>query len=408
MNVTLIAGYFPPEQSADVRLNYDLANGLAEHGINTTVIVPYPTRGVPNEKKNDFIDKKDEQISDNLRVIRVGKPGTYHQGLIRRGLDFALKTYSQYKTAKKIKTDVYLVISTPPFLGYVAALLAKKHNVIFKLQDMFPDSMIYSGKIGRKNFFGGILKKAEKWVYRKVTRIVAVSDDIKNSLIIKGVPEEKIDVIYDWVDENKCYPVERKDNYLFEKFKLSTGGFYVCYAGNIGFLQNIGTIVKAAEIVSHENKQIKFIIIGDGSWKSNLDEMLAESEHDNIVCFPMQPTDSIAYVYSLGDIGIVSLKSDITQIALPSKTWDILSAGRPAICEIDRYSCLCKIIEEEKCGYCVSPGDAEGMAEAILKLYSDHENLRSAGERGRKYIEKSLTKNLEVQKYVDKIYLMEI
>ena len=156
MNVTLIAGYFPPEQSADVRLNYDLAIGFAEHGINTTVIVPYPTRGVPDEKKNDFNDKKCEQISDNFRVIRVGKPGTYHQGLIRRGLDFALKTYRQYKAAKKIKTDVYLVISTPPFLGYVAALLAKKHNVIFKLQDMFPDSMIYSGKIGRNNFFGEI------------------------------------------------------------------------------------------------------------------------------------------------------------------------------------------------------------------------------------------------------------
>ena len=187
---------------------------------------------------------------------------------------------------------------------------------------------------------------------------------------------------------------------------MPTDLFYVCYAGNIGFLQNVGTIVKAAEIVSNENKQIKFVIIGDGSWKSTLDEMLAEGEHDNVVCFPMQPTDSIAYVYSLGDIGIVSLKPDITQIALPSKTWDILSAGRPAICEIDRYSCLCKIIEEEKCGYCVSPGDAEGMANAILKLYSDHENLRSAGERGRKYIEKKLTKKLEVQKYVEKIYLM--
>ena len=387
MNVTFIAGYFPPEQSADVRLNYDLVCGLAERGIKTTVIVPYPTRGVPEKMNKEFINKPCEQVSENLTIIRVGKPGTYHQGLIRRGLDFAIKTFRQYWVARKMQTDVYVVISTPPFLGYVAALLAKKHKVIFKLQDMFPDSLFHFKKINSNSFAGKILKKAERWVYRRVTTIVAVSDDIKHSLIKKGVPEEKIDVIFDWVDEKKCFPVAREKNWLFDKF-----------------MQNIGTIVKAAEILSQKEEPIRFVIIGDGSWKAALDEILSKGNHNNIFSFPMQPTDSIAYVYSLGDIGIVSLKPDITQIALPSKTWDILSAGRPAICEIDRYSGLCSIIEGEGCGRCVAPGDAEGMAEAILKLYCDRDSLIKAGNRGRRYIETNLTKDCQVQKYVDRIH----
>ena len=223
-------------------------------------------------------------------------------------------------------------------------------------------------------------------------------------MIKKGVPEEKIDVIFDWVDEKKCFPVAREKNWLFDKFNLPVDDFYVCYAGNIGFMQNIGTIVKAAEILSQKEEPIRFVIIGDGSWKAALDEILSKGNHNNIFCFPMQPTDSIAYVYSLGDIGIVSLKPDITQIALPSKTWDILSAGRPAICEIDRYSGLCSIIEGEGCGRCVAPGDAEGMAEAILKLYCDRDSLIKAGNRGRRYIETNLTKDCQVQKYVDRIH----
>lgn len=403
MKVTIIAGYFSPEQSADVRLNYELASELSKRGIDTTVIVPFPSRGVTQDQQKEYKIKCNEQIADKFQVIRVGKPKKYHQSIFIRGIDFALKSLAQYRQAKKIKTDVYIVVSSPPFLGYIAALLSKNNKVVFKLEDVFPDSLIHSKKIKNTDLIVRILKKAERWVYKKVTRIVADSDDIKRTLIGKGVPESKISVIYDWVDDEKLHPIDRQDNYLFDKFRISRENFYVCYAGNIGLLQNIETIVKAAEIVSNKNRQIKFIIIGDGSWKSVLDKMLAESEHNNIFCFPMQPTDSIAYVYSLGDIGIVSLKPDITQIAIPSKTWDILSAGRPAICEIDRYSCLCNIIEKEKCGYCVSPGDAEGMANAILKMFDDRNYCLNAGINGRNYIKNNLTLNLQIKKYINEI-----
>lgn len=403
MKVTLIAGYFFPEQSADVRLNYDLVKSFAKRGIETTVVVPFPSRGLTEDQINEYKQKYDEQTADHFRVIRVGKPVKYHQGLIRRGLNFVFKSIKQYRCAKKIETDVYVVISTPPFLGYIAALLSKKHAVIFKLEDVFPDSLSHVTKIGKSSLLIKMLKKGENWIYKNVTRIIADSDDIKYTLLKKGVPESKISVIYDWVDENKCYPIERKDNILFDQFGLSKNNFYVCYAGNIGLLQNIGTIVRAAEIISHKNFNIKFVIIGNGSWKSSLDEMIANGKHDNIICFPMQPTELIAYVYSLGDIGLVSLKPDITQIALPSKTWDILSAGRPVICEIDRYSCLAKIIEKEKLGYCVGPGNAEEMAAAILKMYKNRNDLLQAGHNGRNYIKNHLSLENQIQLYVDEI-----
>ena len=403
MKVTIISGYFSPEQSADVRLTYDLASGFAKRGIETTVIVPFPSRGLTQDQQKEYKSKCYELIADKFQVIRVGKPKKYHQSVFQRGMDFAIKTFAQYRQAKKINTDIYIIMSSPPFLGYIAALLSKKNKVIFKLEDVFPDSLIQAKKMNNNDLLIKILKKAERWVYKKVTRIVADSDDIKRTLIDKGVPESKISVIYDWVDEEKIHPINRKDNYLFDKFGLARDKFYVCYAGNIGLLQNVETIVKAAEIISHKNKQIKVVIIGDGSWKSTLDKILAEGEHDNIFCFPMQPTESIAYVYSLGDIGIVSLKSDITRIALPSKTWDILSAGRPAICEIDHYSCLCKIIKEEKCGFCITPGDAEGMANAILKMFDDGNYRLNAGINGRNYIKNNLTLNMQIKKYIDEI-----
>lgn len=404
MKVTVIAGYFPPEQSADSRLNQDLAVSLAESGMDVTLIVPFPTRGVSEDVQAAYLSRCDEQFRERLRILRVGSPGKYRQGLLRRGLSFLKKSGSLYDAARKIESDVYLVVSTPPFLGYVAALLARKKPVIYKLQDIFPDSLIHSKKLAERNLLVRVLRKLERWVYRSVTEIVASSDDMKATLMTRGVQASKISVIYDWVDETKCYPIAKEDNPLFQKFKLSTDYFYVCYAGNIGLLQNIETIVRASELLREKAPDIKFVLIGDGAWKPHLDKMLAKMPCENIHCFPMQPMEEIAAVYSLGDVGLVSLKPDITRFALPSKTWDILAAGRPVICEIDQFSRLSTLIEKGHCGYSVAPGDAESMAARVLELYEHQAKAHEMGQCGRKYIETCLTRQRAMEHYCGRLY----
>ncbi len=403
MKVTVIAGYFPPEQSADSRLNQDLVESLAERGMDVTLLVPFPTRGVAKDIQAEYMSKCDEQPSAHLRIMRIGGSGKYHQGLLARAVGFLQKSVLLYQAAKKTNADVYLIVSTPPFLGYAAALLSKKKPVAYKLQDIFPDSLIHSKNLTERNLLIRILRKLERWVYRRVTRIIASSEDMKGTLIARGVPDDKISVIYDWIDEQKCYPIAKTENPLIQKFQLSPDNFHVCYAGNIGFLQNIETIVRAAELLEKKAPDIQFLIIGEGAWKPQLDELLAKTPHQNIHCFPMQPVNEIAAVYSLGDVGLVSLKPDITRFALPSKTWDILSAGRPVICEIDLYSCLRRVIEENRCGYAVAPGDAETMAARILDLYEHWDEARAMGQRGRVCIEKHLTRRIAADQYDDQL-----
>ena len=406
MKITFLTGYFHPEQSADTRLNLDLAHSLAESGFEVTVIVPFPTRGVPDSIQRDYLEKKEEHLANNLKIIRIGTPSTYQQNIISRGLSLLKKTWQMFATAKSIDTDLYLVISTPPFLGYAAAFLAKSRPVIYKLEDVFPDSLKHT--VNLKEYHPAILllRKLEKWVYKSVSSIVVISDDMKRTIIEHGAPKDKISTIYDWIDENACYPISKDKNYLFDKFNLSRDAFYVCYAGNIGHLQNIHTLIKASELLEEQCPEIKFVVIGDGAWKKEMLSILETSPHNNFFHFPMQPTDQIAYVYSLGDIGIVSLKPYITKYALPSKTWDILSAGRPAICEIDLYSILCSIIENNQCGYSVAPNDAQALADKIIYLYKHQDECQQAGSNGRTYILNNITRTSAAEKYSRLITLM--
>ena len=179
MNITVVAGYFPPEQSADSRLNQDLVESLAEHGMHVTLLVPFPTRGVSRDTQAEFISKRDEQRSEYLRIVRVGKPGNYYQSLLKRALSFLQKSIQLWGAAKKTNADVYLIVSTPPFLGYVAALLARKKPVVYKLQDIFPDSLIHSKQLTEQDLLIRLLRKLEQWVYRSATKIVTSSEDMK-------------------------------------------------------------------------------------------------------------------------------------------------------------------------------------------------------------------------------------
>lgn len=396
----MLTGYFTPEQSADTHLNRDLLYGLGEFGVDMTLITPFPTRGVSREEQDRYLAKTDERISEHIRVMRIGKHGNYHKDLFRKGLNLMQKSWRMYAAARRTTPDIFVITSTPPFLGYAAALLSGKAPVVYKLQDVFPDSLVHSKGLSEKNPLIRLLRKLEKWVYKKCMCIVAVSDDMKRTLISRGVPEEKISVIYDWVDEKQCVPVAREDNVLFDRFGLPRDGFYACYAGNIGLLQNVETIIRASEILAKRRPEIQIVIIGNGAWEENMRAMLQASPHENVHCFPMQPLDQISYVYSLGDVGLVSLKPHITKYALPSKTWSILSAGRPAVCEIDLCCALKNILEDNGCGYSVAPGDAESLAQVLIDLYDRKEVAQQMGQAGRTLVEKKLTKEAAIEKYL--------
>ena len=400
MKILVIAGYYPPEQSADTRLNQDLVESLSEKGEDVTLIVPFPSRGISVDEQRAYLCKKHEIVNEHLEIYRVGAATKYRQDILRRGLSFLKKSIQMYKVAKRQEVDIVIVVSTPPTLGYIAAMLSYRNKVVYKLQDAFPDSLMHTKKMSEKNIIIRFLRVFERWVYRKVTKICTISDDLKETLISSGVSKEKIEVIYDWIDERKCFPIERKNNFLFDKFGLDRNKIYIAYGGNIGLLQNLKTIVLTSKRFIKTNPELEFVIIGDGSWKTELIEMLKTGEYSNVHWFPMQPTENIAYVYSLGDIGLVSIKPEISKIALPSKTWDILSTGRPVLCEIDLYSGLCDIIHDNKLGYCVEPGNVDDMEKTIKRMLSDMKETQNMGVRGREYILNNLTREATIHKYI--------
>ena len=144
------------------------------------------------------------------------------------------------------------------------------------------------------------------------------------------------------------------------------------------------------------------MIIGSGGSEAEIKSRISKEGLHNVKMFPLQPAEMVSFVYSLGDLCIVSCKAGFGGSAMPSKTWSILSTGRPVLANFDEGE-LKQLLEANNCGIFTKAGDADGMANAIVEACEHNDHCDEMGWNGRRFVLNNLTKEVGTQKYVDVI-----
>ncbi|WMJ78077.1 MULTISPECIES: glycosyltransferase family 4 protein [unclassified Sedimentibacter] len=398
MNITFLVGHLAKERHS---LLYELALDLGEHNNNVTVITGFPSRRITEKVRHYYLEHPIEQVSDNVKVIRVGSKSGEGNGLFIRMIKYVFLTVSIYKQAKRHEADAIYIYSTPPFLGLLGSKLKKIAPTLYNAQDLFPDTLVKMKKLSENNFLVKFLRSLEKKVYNSNAKIVTISEDMKNTIIEQGCNEEKVEVIQNWVDIQKINKVDRENNQLFAKFNLDKNSFYISYAGDIGLFQNWEVILDAAEELDKEFNDIKFVIIGNGSYKDNMEKSIKRRRLNNVFMFPLQPIELVSSAYSLGDLELVSLEKEMTKIALPSKVGQILAAGSPLLGMFDSDSYISSEIKNKNLGAIVDNFRKESLVELIKYYYNNQHELDSISKDVRLYAEQQLERKTQTSKYND-------
>ena len=401
MNLLLYSAYYEPEVAASLYLSTNLYEDFAASGMNVRLYTPLPTRGVTDEVRNSYRGKIEKKIDSRLEIIRLNIPKE-SKSTIKRALRYLWMNFVFIHNASKFDADAIFVQSTPPTQGAMAAIIKKKKKIpfIYNLQDVFPDSLVGAGMTKENSFINRIGRRIEDYTYKNADRIIVISNDIKQNIINKGVPEEKIVVVPNWIDSEMIHPIEKEDNYLFDKYHIPKDKFTVVYAGNLGYAQNIEVIIKSAEMLK-EYQNIQFVIFGKGAQEDEYKEMAAGL--DNVYFFPIQPYSEVSYVYSVGDVSVVPCKKGFGGSAMPSKTWSIMATGTPVLASFDPGTEMEKIIKTEEMGLFSDADDALGLSDNILKLYTDKGLREKLGKNARTYVKKELNRRVCTQKYIDTI-----
>ena len=404
MRILQLAGYFFPEKAASIYLEENRFEAFSKAGFTTIVYAARPQRGLSEEEFQEYRHKNLEMMYDDS--VEVHRFVMYREGknAILRALRYFLISLIQlWKGIWAKDIDLIYVASTPPTQGALAALVKKIRRVpfVYNLQDIFPDSLAGTGLAEKGGLLWKIGRVIENFTYRNADKIIVISEGFKKNIMAKGVPEDKIVVIYNWVDEEAVVDVPRAENKLFDKYGLDRGKFYITYNGNIGLTQNMDLLLEVAKSLE-ENKDVQFVLVGNGAYFEQVKQIVKDREISNVHLLPFQPYEDISHVFSLGDVSLVISKPGVGENSVPSKTWSIMSASRPILANFDENE-LKSIIEDNHCGLFTKAGDKAAFTDAILKLYNNRELCKEMGKNGRKFVMDNLTKEVGTRKYVEVI-----
>ena len=408
MKILLLTAYHYPEQTPSSYIGKNRNDAFYGQGWSTVCFTPVPTRGISSEQRRLYAnEKKNEILKDGKAVVHRFSLMKEGNSSIGRALRYALlcvKLINRGVFNKEAKEcDVMFASSTPPILGASVGIVKgiTKKPFVYCLQDIFPDSLVGTGLAKKGGLLWKIGRVIENYTYKRADKIIVISEDFKKNIKAKGVPESKIEVIYNWVEEDVVVDVSRSENKLFDKYGLDRGKFYVTYNGNIGLTQNMDMLLDVAKELE-SNEDIQFVLVGNGAYLEDVKRIVIERNVQNVKLLPFQPYEDISHVFSLGDVSLVISKPGVGANSVPSKTWSIMSASRPVLANFDENE-LKTIIENNNCGIFTKAGDKVAFTDAILKLYNDRELCREMGKNGRKFVMDNLTKEVGTQKYVDVI-----
>ena len=388
LRLLYLPAYFFPEHAASSYLANNRNQAFADAGFDVITYTATPCRGISQEVRAEYCKKEHrvEVMYDGHMTIHRFSMYAEGKNPIMRALRYVFCWIKQFYYGLNTKDiDCIYLASTPPIQGLLGAYLKK-----FKGIDL------ESYKPARKIFDG------YNFTYKHADKIIVISDDFKRNIMAKGVPEDKIVVVYNWVDQNAVVNVDRSENKLIAKYGIDPSKFYIEYSGNIGLTQNMDMLLDVMKELKDSHPEIGLILVGEGAYKKQVEEIVRRDSLSNVVMLPFQPYEDISHVFSLGDVGLIISKPGVGSNSVPSKTWSIMSASRPVLANFDENE-IKSILSDNSCGIFTKAGDKDAFKNAIIKLYENRDLCKVYGQNGRKFVMQNLTREVGTQKYVDVI-----
>jgi glycosyltransferase involved in cell wall biosynthesis len=287
------------------------------------------------------------------------------------------------------KPDVVLISSPPLFCAFTTGLVCFLRRIpfILEVRDLWPTSLIELGAI-KNSLIKSVMFLMERFLYNKAYRIITLTKGIKNYLLNIEIPETKIAFIHCGVNLAKMYPdynagIRVRSQYGWESKKV------VMYFGALGEANNIDVIIRAASDLKY-NKDIIFVLIGDGIRREKIIQEVANLKLENVLVLPALPKSEGRKFLSAADVCIVTLKDlKIFEGAIPTKLIDYMACARPVLCGVKGEAE--EIIQDAKCGYVFNPNDEKQLVYFLLKILSDNEKSIEMGTNGYNYVVKNFT-----------------
>lgn len=382
LKILIITQWFEPEPCAKGQA---FATALRDLGHSVEVLTGFPN--YPGGKLYPGYRLKPVRIDtiDGLRVVRAPLYPSHDSSALRRIFNYASFAASALVVGMLFtrRPDVIYIYHLPATTGVAGALMSKLRGVpfVFDVQDLWPDTLRATGMMQNRHALA-LVERVCQFVYRRAARIVTVSSGIRDTLVERKVPADKIDVIYNWCDEAAI-----NAGTSAPAPAVMAGRFNIVFAGTMGKAQALEAVLQAAKLVAPVHPDIQFVFIGSGVELDKLKALKHQLGLDNVVFVPRVRSNEVGAFLKAADALLVHLRDDpLFEITIPSKIQAYLAVGKPILLAVKGDAA--NIIREGNCGVVAQPEDPADIAAAACKLYDMGEAGREAlaANAGRHYV----------------------
>lgn len=395
-HITMVSKYFYPEFCSTGQLLMELGVELQRRRCKVNVLTGQACL-VGRGKLPPHGDY------DGIPIKRIWCTSLDNQNVLGKAINRITFTASILRNLLLKKQPLLVVTSDPPFLCWASMVMKKLRGgkFIYLLHDIHPDASVKLGYLNED----GLLKKSWDWLnrraYEEADFIIVLGNFMKHSLKERFTENNshKIRVIHNWADGDFIKPLRESDNWFRKKFGLDNK-FIVQYSGNIGRYHDFETAILAAERLRHL-PDLKFVFIGEGDKKKDIQQMARDLKLRNISFLPFQPREYLPYSLTCGDVSLVTLERGLEGLSVPCKFYTSLAAGQAIWGLVANDSEIAEIIAKHRCGFRIDQHDVDASVEILTKLYNDRKLLAEIKGNARKCFERNFDKKIAVEKYVE-------
>ncbi len=390
MKILIVTQYFYPE---NFKIN-DFAVGMKKRGHELVVLTGLPNYPGGKIFKGYGFFKRLEDEYEGIRVVRswlFPRGGSSGPRLFINYISFTVLVSIWGLLKLRGKFDIIFVHEPSPIFIGIPALVMKwrfKAPVFLWILDLWPESLTAAG-----NITSPLLLKPGRWIvkfiYARTDKLLMASKAFRSSIKSFGIADDKLEYFPNWAEEH-FVPLRRA---VFEHKHLLPDGFKIMFAGNIGESQDFQSILNAAEKVK-KYPDIKWIIIGDGrktEWLKK--EIVKRRLQQHFFILGRFPVEAMSNFFSHADVMLVTLKKEaLFELTVPARLQAYMACGKPILTMLDGEGS--RIVKEAEAGFVCASGDAEGLAENVLKTYKQSAPERDAlGENALSYYKKVFERN---------------
>lgn len=376
-----------PDRAATAQMAHGLAKSLVEEGIE---VVAVAQRSSYEEGSRELPRR---EVVDGVEIVRVGRNLFGRRFLPLRAIDILrFWVILGIRALTLPRVDVVVTFTTPPLIGLIGVLmrLFRGSRYVYWCMDLYPDVPITYGMMSPRNPIAWCWERLNRLALRKADRVGVLGRCMSDQVVAKGVREERIFDGGVWAEEGEITPVDRHENMFTSRWDIGDR-FVVMYSGNYGMGHEMDTMLAAAECM-RDRDDVIFLFVGGGTRKEHVETFVQEKGLANAQCHPYQDRSELGHLLGLADVHLITQIESLTGMFVPSKTYGVMAASRPAIYVGREDAEAARTLIEHDCGLVVRQGDVQAMVDAIDKLASDREHARLLGMNARKAFEKGYTR----------------